>query len=238
MHKDSTVLQIFLVKSNITTHQVAKMNSNSMDIEAFCEKANFLLMKYHNPGLIIEQNGPGLTAIKFFQNTAEYENLLHFDPKGIQMGIWATDRLKENACILLKTYVQRGFLNLYDIDTINELHSFGRQTQNKWGGLGGNNDDHVTALYWIPFYLQSPLFYGKIVEVNIKSFVENDFQLDTKQEMEDTDQSLHTIIDPTSQMEELEKGAKYLPLTSDDESPTDINNDESEDPDGGLFFRQ
>jgi len=231
MHADNTVLQIFLVKSNITAHQVAKMSTNSMDIEDFCKKANFLLKKYHNPGLIIEQNGPGLTAIKFFQNIAEYENLLHFDPKGKHMGIWATDKLKDNACVLMKTYVQRNFLKIHDRDTINELHAFGRLTQNKWGGLGGNHDDHVTSLYWIPFYLQSPLFYGKIVEVNIKSFAEDDFALATKSEMENTDMALHNMQDPNFKREELEKGSTYLPEEYDDDD------DDDDKKEGGLFFR-
>ena len=63
---------------------------------------------------------------------------------------------------------------LYDRQTINELYSFGRVTSTKWGGLGGNHDDHITSAYWIPYYLNTPYFYGNIVEVNLKSFDEDD----------------------------------------------------------------
>jgi len=230
MHADNTVLQIFLAKSNITAHQVAKMSANGMDIEEFCKKANMLLKKYHCPPLIIEQNGPGIAAMNFFWKTAEYENLLHFDPKGKHMGMWATDKLKDNACVLLKTYIQRKFLHINDQETINELHSFGRKTVTKWGGLGGNNDDHVTSLYWIAYYLQSPLFYGKIVEVNIKNFAEDDVVLSSEEERKKEEEVLANMQNHEFHKEELEKGAEFL--------SEKISKTEEEFKGGGLFFRR
>jgi hypothetical protein len=168
VHKDATVLQICLVKSNITIYQVAKMSSNKMEIDQFCAIANRLLQKYHSPALIIEQNGPGIAATKFFYSTAEYESLMHFDPKGRMMGLWASETLKQTAIILLKTYIQRGFLKIFDKKTIEELMSFGQITRTKWGGKGGTNDDHITSIYWIPYYVNSPLFYGNVTEANIR----------------------------------------------------------------------
>lgn len=235
MHSDYTVLQIFLVKSNITAHQVAVMSSNSMDIDDFCKKARPLLTHYHDPGLIIEQNGPGIAATNFFHLKAEYENLLHFDPKGKHMGMWATDKLKDTACILLKTYVQRKFLKLHDEDTIFELHSFGRTTKTKWGGLGGNNDDHVTSIYWIAYYLQSPLFYGNIVEINIKKMSEDEIILGTEQEKIREREMLSRVKDPRFHQEELENGAKYL---SEEAMPlSDVDEEDSVNSNPGLFFR-
>lgn len=234
VHKDSSVLQIFLVKSNITLHQVAVIASNKLEIEEFCKKCFIILQKYGSPNLIIEQNGPGIAALRFFHSTAEYENLLHFDPGGRKMGLWATEKLKQNACILFKTYIQRKFMHIYDKQTIVELHSFGQVTQNKWGGLGGNNDDHITAAYWIPYYLQTPMFYGNIVEVNLKSFKEDNLILSSDDELQEEESVLNNMRDPSFHKEELAKGAEYLENRGDIDPPEE---DEDDLP-SGLAFRR
>lgn len=230
VHQDYSVLQIFLVKSNITLHQVAVIAANNLEIEDFCKKAFVILRKYHEPGLIIEQNGPGGVATKFFHSTVEYENLLHFDPKGNHMGLYASEKLKENACILFKTYIQRKFMHIYDRATINEMHSFGRVTQTKWGGLGGNHDDHITAAYWIPYYLQSPFYYGNIVEVNLKSFAEDDVILKTEEQINQERQTLAQMQDPSYHEKELSNSAEYL-------SGEQGNSDDDDDPSMGLIFK-
>jgi hypothetical protein len=236
VYKDNTVLQIFLVKSNITAHQVCTMHSNSMEIEEFSKKARVLLKKYNDPSLIIEQNGPGIAATKYFHSTAEYENLLHFDPSGNHMGLWASEKLKQNAVILLKTYVQRKFLKLHDDITINELHSYGQLTQNKWGALGGNHDDHITSLYWIPFFLQSPLFYGNIVEVNIKQLADDEILLTPEDEMESRDKLLQEMSDAVQQKEDLGNAAEYLSKDVNIDSDEEDGDDEPEE--STLFFRR
>lgn len=235
VYQDNTVLQIFLVKSNITVHQVCTMHSNSMEIEDFCKKARVLLKKYNDPSLIIEQNGPGIAATKYFHSTAEYDNLMHFDPSGRHMGLWASEKLKQNAVILLKTYIQRKFVKLYDEITITELHSFGRITRDKWGGLGGNHDDHITSLYWIPFYLQSPLFYGNIVEVNIKHLEEDELILSSEDEMNSRDRLLQEMSDTAQQHEDLANAAEYI---SEESGITDDDDDDDGPEESTLFFRR
>lgn len=230
VYQDYTVLQIFLVKSNITVHQVATIATNHLEIEEFCKKAYVILKKYHNPGLIIEQNGPGGVATNFFHATVEYENLLHFDPKGRQMGLWASAKLKQNACILFKTYIQRKFMHLYDRETINELFSFGRLTQEKWGGLGGNHDDRITSAYWVPYYLNSPYYYGNIVEVNLKALEEDELILKTEAQINEERQNLAQMQDPSYHQKMLGDSAEYLP---DQEK----KNNEDDDGTYGLMFR-
>ena len=236
IHADYTVLQICLVKSNITIHQVAKLYSNSMDIDEFCQKARNLLKCYGDPRLIIEQNGPGIAAMQFFHLKAEYEDIMHFHPTGKQMGLWATDRLKETACILLKTCVQRGFLKLKDRETIEELHSFGKTTQKKWGGLGGNHDDHVTSIYWIVYYVNTPFFYGNVVEVDMKRVSEDEYLLTTEEERSTADKVMADVRDPNFHMAELQKGAEFLPENQIN-GIYDENDGEGEDLGSGLMFR-
>ena len=234
VYQDSTVLQIFLVKSNITAHQVAVISSNKLEIEEFCKKSSIILKKYHDPTLIIEQNGPGIAATNYFNNRLEYENLLHFDSTGNHMGLWASEKLKQNACILLKTYVQRKFLHIYDRETINELFSFGRVSQEKWGALGGNHDDHITAMYWIPFYLQSPMFYGNIVEVNMKTMEEDEYILKTEEDIREE----RAILDKSmkDKMDDMRKAATYLPKQINNPHRKDPNDDDIQG--SGLIFKR
>ena len=234
VHQDSSVLQIFLVKSNITAHQVAVISSNKMDIDLFCKKCYVILKKYHEPALIIEQNGPGIAAMKFFYNSVEYENILHFDPSGRHMGLWASEKTKQNACILFKTYIERKFMKINDRQTINEMHSFGKVTQERWGGLGGNHDDHITSVYWIAFYLQSPYYYGKIVEVNLKSMEEDDIILKTEEELSEERIALENVQNRGKLIKEMENNANYL---SSNKKPNN-KNDDTDEVTGMVMFQQ
>ena len=163
MRQDYHVLQIAKVYSNIKCEQVFVMSSNCTEVNDFCRIANIILKFYHNPYLIIEYNGPGKSTYDYFFNTAMYPNILNFDLKC--RGLWATPTLKSNVVILLKMYVQRGYIKVYDYDTIMELMTFTQKTQNTWGGGGNTHDDHVTSLYWIVYYLNTTMYYGNYEQI-------------------------------------------------------------------------
>ena len=158
MRQDAHVLQIVKVYSNIRCEQVFTMSSNCTEVNDFCKIANIILKFYRNPYLIIEYNGPGKSTYDYFFNVAMYPNILNFDLKC--RGLWATPTLKSNVVILLKMYIQRGYLTVYDYNTIMELMTFTQKTQNTWGGGGNTHDDHVTSLYWIVYYLTTTYYYG------------------------------------------------------------------------------
>jgi hypothetical protein len=163
MRQDYHVMQIAKVYSNIKCEQVFTMSSNCTEVNDFCRTANIILKFYHNPYLIIEYNGPGKSTYDYFFNTAMYPNILNFDLKC--RGLWATPTLKSNVVILLKMYVQRGYIKVYDYDTIMELMTFTQKTQNTWGGGGNTHDDHVTSLYWIVYYLNTTMYYGNYEQI-------------------------------------------------------------------------
>lgn len=163
MRQDYHVMQIAKVYSNIKCEQVFTMSSNSTEVNDFCRIANIILKFYHNPYLIIEYNGPGKSTYDYFFNTAMYPHILNFDLKC--RGLWATPTLKSNVVILLKMYVQRGYIKVYDYDTIMELMTFTQKTQNTWGGGGNTHDDHVTSLYWIVYYLNTTMYYGNYEQI-------------------------------------------------------------------------
>lgn len=163
MRQDYHVLQITKVYSNIKCEQVFTMSSNCTEVSDFCRIANIILKFYHNPFLIIEYNGPGKSTYDYFFNVAMYPNIINFDLHS--RGLWATPTMKNNVVILLKMYVQRGYIKLHDYNTIMELMSFTKKTQNTWGGGGNTHDDHVTSLYWIIYFLNSTYYYGNFEEI-------------------------------------------------------------------------
>lgn len=244
LHKDNTVLQICLVKSNIHAIQVAKMCSNKMDIEEFCEKSMSLLKAYHMPRLIIEQNGPGTAAVNFFHYKKEYENLIHFDPHGKRLGLISSNPLKRFAVIGFKAYIQKKLLKIYDHETVKELLSFGKKGQIQWEGLGGNHDDHVLSLIWIVYYLCSPLFYGNISEKDISSLPDDSSILLTEDVLNDELIAQSNLHNPHFHKEILENAAIYGTIGDEDNSERgDENGGNGDDNDGGgsapgVFFRK
>lgn len=163
MRQDYHVLQIAKVYSNIKCEQVFTMSSNCTEVSDFCRIANIILKFYHNPFLIIEYNGPGKSTYDYFFNVAMYPNIINFDLHS--RGLWATPTMKNNVVILLKMYVQRGYIKLHDYNTIMELMTFTKKTQNTWGGGGNTHDDHVTSLYWIIYFLNTTYYYGNFEEI-------------------------------------------------------------------------
>jgi hypothetical protein len=167
VHADYSVMQFFLVKSNVECIQVAMMSSNKLGITDFCTKSLLLLKAYHKPNLIIEQNGIGQSSIDFFVSK-EYDNMMHFDPKVRNLGLVSSGPLKGMACDIFKTYIQKNLMTIRDETTIKEMLSFGRKGKS-WEGLSGAHDDHILPCIWTAYYLISPLFYGNVIEEDVST---------------------------------------------------------------------
>ena len=171
MRQDYHVLQILLAKSSIRSEQVLVLSSNEVPIEDFCSMAASILRMYGNPPLTVEyNNGCGAVAHKTLFEKLNYDNLVNYDQ--YFRGIYSTNPIKTTAVMLLKLYVQRGYLQLKDETTINELMSFTKLTQFSWGGSGGNHDDHVTSLYWCVYFMESGWFPGKHEDLRFYDSIE------------------------------------------------------------------
>ncbi len=224
MHKDSTVLSIFLVKNNIKIYQVAKFASNKIEIQEFCKLAFKLLKAYHQPALIIEQNGPGIVATNLFFNTFEYENLINFDPSGKKLGLTVSAILKDYTAVFLKAYIQKKLLRIFDHETVKELLAFGRKGRS-WEGLGGNHDDHVMTLMWLVYYVISPYFYGNVVDVDVVKDLPNDPTiLLSEQNLSQEILAQINMKNPDFHKKELEDAFNYMgTINTEDDDDNKIN---------------
>lgn len=174
MRKDNHVLQIMLAKSNIELEQVAVLSSNKVTIEDFCKCAAELLSVYGNPPLTFEYNGPGSRAYGvLFNEPIGYDNIQNYDDE--LRGLWVNNQIKQQAVMLAKLYVERGYLKLHDKQTIDEFMTFTRLTQNTWGSSAGTNDDHVMATCWCLYYVNNDMFYGEVKPLGFLNGLELEF---------------------------------------------------------------
>ena len=200
MRQDYHVLQILLAKTSCRAEQVLTLSSNEVTVEDFCSMSASILKMYGNPPLTIEYNGgSGMTAHKTMFENLGYDNLINYDQ--YFRGIYSTNPVKTRAVMLLKLYVQRGYLQLKDENTINELMSFTKLNQFTWGGSGGNHDDHVTSLYWCVYFMDSNWFPGKHEDLKFTDALEITFAAgEFKEEMKAT---ILTRGDPVAMKEQL-----------------------------------
>lgn len=200
MRQDSHVLQILLAKTSCRAEQVLVLSSNEVTVEDFCAMSASILRMYGNPPLTIEYNGgSGMTAHKTMFENLGYDNLINYDQ--YFRGIYSTNPVKTRAVMLLKLYVQRGYIQLKDEKTINELMSFTRLNQFTWGGSGGNHDDHVTSLYWCVYFMDSNWFSGKHEELKFTDALEITFAAsEFREEMKAT---ILTRGDPVAMKEQM-----------------------------------
>lgn len=199
MRQDYHVLQILLAKTSIRAEQVLVLSSNSVPVEDFCSMAASILKMYGNPPLTIEFNGgSGMTAHKTMFEKLGYDNLVNYDQ--YFRGIYSTNPIKTTAVMLLKLYVQRGYLQLKDEKTINELMSFTKLNQFTWGASGGNHDDHVTSLYWCVYFMESNWFPGK--HEDLKFFDALEITFAGSEMREDMKAAVLTAADPVALKEQ------------------------------------
>lgn len=199
MRQDYHVLQILLARTSCRCEQVLVMSSNTATIEDFCAMSASILKMYGNPPLTIEFNGgSGMTAYKTMFEKLQYDNLVNYDQ--YFRGIYSTNPIKTTAVMLLKLYVQRGYLKLKDANTIQELMSYTKLTQKTWGASGGNHDDHVTSLFWCVYYMASDWFPGRHEDLKFLDALEITFAgQDTREDMRI---AMEQLIDPVAQTEQ------------------------------------
>lgn len=85
------------------------------------------------------------------------DRLLNCDPKGL--GIRATKKTKLEGNLLLKEYIENGWLKINDYDTLKELGIYTEISPNVFHAEGQNqNDDTITASIWALYFTKTPFF--------------------------------------------------------------------------------
>jgi hypothetical protein len=165
--KDSTVMQILKIVSlePLNVEQTATYASNKINTHEFTPYLLKTAKEYNNAYLMVECNSIGEKIVSDLWFKHQYENMYNYGKKRNQLGIYSSNKTKNNAVLFMKKLLENRNVTLFDKYTINELldYSF---VNNKFTGVN-LHDDRVSALYWALYLFQTDFIdYISFNEIN------------------------------------------------------------------------
>lgn len=160
--QDYSVCQVWLIESNTKIRQVAVYESNDVPPKKYVEKIYTLAKLYNDAAVIVEtMEQAGGVIISDLHYEKNYPNLIHMNEKGL--GFNMAHNRKIEACVYLQVYMEKGLIEIVDNRTITQMSMFGKKG-NTYKALADGNDDLITPILAMLFYVNSPYFYGNIDE--------------------------------------------------------------------------
>jgi len=158
--RDSSVVQVLKINDEFSIEQVAIYRYNDIDTHKFAQVCIGISQYYNNAQMMIENNGEGGEVANIIWYEYENECILNCDRKGL--GIRSTKKSKLSANLHLKRYLENGWLQLNDKETVVELSKYIEVSPNVFRGeTRTTHDDCVTSLLWGLYFLLTPFFEGK-----------------------------------------------------------------------------
>ena len=105
---------------------------------------------------MIENNDIGGQTANMIWHDFEYDQIINLDKKAI--GVRSTRKSKLAANMLLKRYVESGWLNIQNEETIKQLSMYEEVTPNVYKAPGNAHDDEVTSMLWA-LYFATTMYY-------------------------------------------------------------------------------
>ena len=141
---DFSVIHVLRFHSATDIRQVAVYRSNEIHPNVFAQIVVEISRMYNEAYLMIENNAVGAVVCNVIWNTIEYDKIVNTEKRGL--GFKTTHKSKVAGNMLLKRYMEAGWLTLYDKSTKRELSVFENAGENIWKASSGNHDDTVMAL--------------------------------------------------------------------------------------------
>jgi hypothetical protein len=175
--KDYSVIQVLKINGEFDIEQVAIYRNNMIDAHNFSQVCISISEFYNNCYMMVENNNVGSIVAEDIWYEYECDRILNCDKKGL--GIRSTRKTKLSSNILLKKYIEEGWLKIKDSVTIYELSLYKEVTPNVFRCDKYQNDDCVSALSWGLFFVRTPFYDSgnleiKEVDERFKLDVEND----------------------------------------------------------------
>jgi len=163
--KDYSVIQVLKISHEHEIKQVATYRFNYVETQDFAEICISVSEFYNGAYMMIENNDVGGEVAKLIWYQYEYDKILNCDKKGI--GIRSTRASKLSANVLLKRYVDNGWLEITERNTLYELSRYEEVRPDVFKAPRGSNDDCVTSLLWGLYFLSTIFFDGKKGNVKV-----------------------------------------------------------------------
>lgn len=162
-----SVIQVLKINSKIDLEQVAVYRSNRISPYDFAKIIIDVSNYYNESPAMIENNADvGGIVLTMLWVEYEWEGIITHQPVGIDgtvynkggLGIRAGTMTKAEANTLLKRYIEKEWLKLYDKDTVTELTMYEEVGIGRYAAKGAKRkafDDCVTSLNWAVFYTRT-----------------------------------------------------------------------------------
>ena len=179
--KDYSVIQVLKINHEHEIKQVATYRNNSINAQDFAQVVIGVSEYYNDAYIMCENNEVGGTVADTIWYTYEYDKILNCDKKGIGIRSTKTSKLAGN--VLLKRYIDSGWLEIVDRQTIYELSRYEEVRPNIFQAPRGSNDDHVMSLLWALYFITTIFFDGKNMGV---AKVDDKFKVSVEEKQDDT----------------------------------------------------
>lgn len=170
---DYSVIQVIKINNENSLQQVAVYRYNRISPHDYAQICISISEFYNDAYMMIENNDVGSTVADTIWYEYECDRIVNCDPKGL--GIRSTRSSKLSANMLLKRYMESGWLDLCDSRTLYELSKYKEITPNVFQCGREDHDDTVTSLLWAVYFVTTPYFDGKSFDV--KS-IEDKYKID------------------------------------------------------------
>lgn len=210
--KDYSVIQVLRIIHKHKIKQVAVYARNNINAYEFAQVCISVSEYYNECYMMVENNEVGGTVADTIWYTYEYDKIINCDKKGI--GIRSTKTTKLAGNVLLKRYIDSGWLEIIERKTVYELSRYEEIRPNIFQAPRGQNDDHVMALIWALYFTTTLFFDGKTLKV-IK--IEDEFKINPDAQEDDMpimfydDDTIDEYVESrgTSNFDDLEEGWGY-----------------------------
>lgn len=160
--RDYSVVQVLKINHDQSLEQVAVYRNNIIRPRDFAQICISISSYYNNAMMMIENNDVGSIVCEVIWYDYECDRIVNLDPKGL--GIRSTKTTKPLANLMLKEYVEEGYLKIVDKSTISELELYEEVSPDVFACDSGN-DDCVTSLLWALYFVKTEFYDGPIVSV-------------------------------------------------------------------------
>lgn len=160
--RDFSVIQVLWIKNEFDIEQVAIYRNNMITPHDFAQVCVSVAKYYNNAHMMVENNDIGSSVADAVFHEFEYEEIVNVDPNGL--GVRSTKKTKLKANMLLKEYLEKDRIKIYDHATIEELGRYEEIKPNVFAAGKHEHDDCVTSLLWALYFIITDQYEGKTYE--------------------------------------------------------------------------
>jgi hypothetical protein len=173
--QDYSTFTVFDVTSR-PFKQVCTYRNNMISPLLFPDLIVWTAKLYNNCIVLIESNDVGQVVCNGVYYDLEYENtFVESSIKSDGIGVTMNKKIKRIGCSNLKDIIEQNILEVYDVDTIQELSSFVPKGSSYEADKGAH-DDMVMNCVMFGWFVSNTAF-GDVDQINLKEMLYQDRQL-------------------------------------------------------------